>query len=117
MLPKNINSPLERLESDFLDSYDINIFLKRDDLISPFLSGNKWRKLKYNLQYIKDKGIDKILTFGGAYSNHIYSTAYACKKYNIRSIGIIRGDELVRKPLNRTLQFAKKTFYEINVCQ
>lgn len=76
----------------------------RMDLIHPHISGNKWFKLKYNIQKAKDNGFQNILTFGGAYSNHIYATAAACAKENIGCIGVIRGEEHL--PLNPTLQYA-----------
>jgi 1-aminocyclopropane-1-carboxylate deaminase len=70
------------------------------------MSGNKWHKLKYNLQEAKEQGKDTLLTFGGAYSNHIYAVAAAGKIFNFNTIGIIRGEE--HNPLNPTLSFAKE---------
>jgi 1-aminocyclopropane-1-carboxylate deaminase len=67
------------------------------------MSGNKWHKLKYNLQEARKQGKDTLLTFGGAYSNHIYAVAAAGKIFNYKSIGIIRGEEHL--PLNPTLSF------------
>lgn len=91
----------------------MSLFVKREDLIHPYLSGNKWYKLKYNLQEAKRLKKDSLLTFGGAYSNHIYSTSAAGKIINLNTIGIIRGEE--HTPLNPTLSFAKangmKLFY------
>ena len=84
----------------FKECPDVEIALRREDLIHPLISGNKFRKLKYNIVAAKDSGYLKILTFGGAYSNHILATAYACYKNGIQSIGIIRGDELKGKNLN-----------------
>ena len=87
---------------------NIQLYLKREDLIHPFVSGNKFRKLKYNIEYAKQQKINTILTFGGAYSNHIAATAYACKENNFKSIGVIRGEELHDKVLsNPTLSFAR----------
>jgi len=77
------------------------------DLVHPEVSGNKFFKLKYNLEEAKINGYDTILTFGGAYSNHIYATAKAAKAFGLKSIGIIRGDKL--KVLNPTLQAAKES--------
>ena len=75
----------------------------------PFISGNKYRKLKYNLIKAQEKGINTLLTFGGAFSNHIAATAYAGKENNLHTIGVIRGEELVNKwQYNPTLKFAKK---------
>lgn len=67
-----------------------------------FISGNKWWKLKYNLEQAKKEGLDTLLTFGGAYSNHIYATAAAAKEEGFKSIGIIRGEKVD----NHTLRFA-----------
>ncbi|WP_231717825.1 1-aminocyclopropane-1-carboxylate deaminase/D-cysteine desulfhydrase [Nonlabens sp. YIK11] len=72
----------------------ITIDIKREDLLHPTVSGNKLRKLKYNLQDAIDHGFDQIITYGGAYSNHIAATAAACHILGIKSIGVIRGEEL-----------------------
>ena len=73
-----------------------------------YISGNKLRKLKYNLIEAKNSGSDKVLSFGGAYSNHISAMAYAGKEYGFKTIGIIRGEELFDKiDENPTLKFAK----------
>jgi 1-aminocyclopropane-1-carboxylate deaminase len=68
--------------------------MKRDDLIDLEVSGNKWRKLKYNVEYVQQHKLKGILTFGGAYSNHLLATAAACNKYQMKAIGIVRGEEL-----------------------
>lgn len=68
--------------------------VKREDQIDTEISGNKWRKLKYNLVEARSQGYEHILTFGGAYSNHIAATAAACQRFGFQSIGLIRGDEL-----------------------
>lgn len=87
----------------------INLVIKRDDLIHPFVSGNKFRKLKYNLLQAKAENQSALLTFGGAYSNHIAAVAYAGKENGFQTIGIIRGDELADKiESNPTLNFAQK---------
>ena len=87
-----------------LDEKEVRLFIKRIDKIHPFVSGNKWFKLKYNLLEAKKQGLNTLLTFGGAYSNHIPATAFAAKEKEISSIGIIRGEEHL--PLNPTLRFA-----------
>lgn len=87
----------------------VELFLLREDLIHPEISGNKFRKLKYNLLEFSKGNYDAILTFGGAYSNHIAATAAAGKEFNIPTIGIIRGEELSEKIAeNPTLSFAQK---------
>jgi 1-aminocyclopropane-1-carboxylate deaminase len=88
---------------------DISLTIKREDLLHPFISGNKWRKLKYNLAEAKGHAFKTLLTFGGAFSNHVAATAAAGKEYGFRSIGIIRGEELSDKIAeNPTLQFASE---------
>lgn len=84
----------------------VEIYLQREDLIHPFVNGNKYYKLKYNLEKAKEENYDTLLTFGGAYSNHIYAVSAAAKLFGFKSIGIIRGEEY--DPLNPTLQFAVK---------
>jgi len=85
---------LQKIESSFLKSNGINLYVKREDLIHPTISGNKWRKLKYNFIEAEKRGHKAILTFGGAFSNHIAATASAANQYGFSSIGVIRGDEL-----------------------
>lgn len=84
------------------------VYIKREDLIHPIVSGNKYRKLKYNIFQAKAKNKTKLLTFGGAFSNHIAAVAFAAQENGFESIGIIRGDELSGKiEQNPTLQFAQ----------
>jgi len=100
------NTPLEEVNDPFLKEKRISLLIKREDLNHPQMSGNKWHKLKYNIQEAKEQGKDTLLTFGGAYSNHIYAAAAAGKIFNLNTIGIIRGEE--HNPLNPTLSFAKE---------
>lgn len=93
------------LDHPLLESKGVELAIKRLDLIHPTVSGNKFFKLKYNLEAAKKSGSKKILTFGGAYSNHIYSTAAAAFQEGLESIGIIRGERI--EPLNPTLSFAE----------
>ena len=84
------------------------VSLKPDYLIHPTVSGNKYRKLKYNLQKVQSENYRGILTFGGAFSNHIAATAAAGQSLNIPTVGIIRGEELASKiELNSTLKYAQ----------
>lgn len=88
---------------------DISLTIKREDLIHPFVSGNKFRKLKYNLLQAKAENKDTLLTFGGAFSNHIAAVAFAGKEQGFKTIGIIRGNELFDKiEENPTLKFAQE---------
>jgi 1-aminocyclopropane-1-carboxylate deaminase len=88
------NSKLEELQFEDLKNRNIKLLVKRDDLIDPYVSGNKWRKLKFNIEIAQLKKSEAILTFGGAFSNHLLATAAACRKAGIRSIGVVRGEEL-----------------------
>ena len=96
--------PLQQVKLDFLEEKNIQLYVLREDLINPTISGNKWRKLFYNLQEAKHQGKNQLLTFGGAFSNHIAATAAAGKQFGFKTIGIIRGEEHL--PLNPTLQLA-----------
>lgn len=90
--------PNEKIEFDFPDG--IELYIKREDLLHKEISGNKFRKLKYNFKEAKRLGFSKIVTFGGAYSNHIAATAAAGRIYGMQTVGIIRGDELVSNFMN-----------------
>jgi 1-aminocyclopropane-1-carboxylate deaminase len=81
------------------------LHIKREDLADAHMGGNKWRKLKYNLIQASEQHDNTLLTFGGAWSNHIYATAAAGKHFGFKTIGIIRGGPYHR--LNPTLQFAR----------
>lgn len=86
----------QEVHLSILKEKQLTLFVKREDLIHPFISGNKYRKLKYNILAAKEEGQHALLTFGGAFSNHIAATAYAGKKYGLRTIGVIRGEELTQ---------------------
>ncbi|MDO3693779.1 pyridoxal-phosphate dependent enzyme [Wenyingzhuangia sp. chi5] len=99
MISKNIQINLPLLQEK-----EVELYVKREDLLHPFISGNKFRKLKYNLQEAKKQNKECLLTFGGAYSNHILATAAAGKEYGFKTVGVIRGEELgieVEKTLNQ----------------
>ncbi|UXX80772.1 pyridoxal-phosphate dependent enzyme [Reichenbachiella carrageenanivorans] len=98
-------TPIQALALPILEKKGVEVFVKREDQIDVEISGNKWRKLKYNLIEAKTHGYGHILTFGGAYSNHIAATAAACKRFGFQAIGLIRGDEL-NSQSNSTLQKA-----------
>jgi 1-aminocyclopropane-1-carboxylate deaminase len=85
---------------------DFIVHVKRDDLIHHEISGNKWRKLKYNLIKAQDAGCDTLITFGGAFSNQIAATAKAAQLSGFKSIGIIRGEHINKE--NTTLNFASE---------
>ena len=80
-----------------LENTNVSLYLKREDLLHPYVSGNKFRKLKYNLLQAKSENKKTLLTFGGAFSNHILAVAAAGKEHGFKTIGIIRGEELKGK--------------------
>ncbi len=98
-------TPLVKIPFEEAENRGVTILVKREDLNHPAVSGNKWWKLKYNLEEAQRLGQRTLLTFGGAFSNHIYATAAASKELGFKSIGIIRGEKVL--PLNPTLSFAK----------
>ncbi|MGR3220772.1 MAG: 1-aminocyclopropane-1-carboxylate deaminase/D-cysteine desulfhydrase [Candidatus Anammoxibacter sp.] len=98
------DTPLEKINDPLLEQNQVTLYIKRDELNHKEISGNKWRKLKYNIVELKRQNIDTVLTFGGAYSNHISATAAAGKLFGFKTIGVIRGEEYPE--LNPTLQFA-----------
>lgn len=93
-------SPLQPVEDGRFARHGVRLLLKRDDLIHPDLPGNKWRKLSLNLRAAAGR---TVLTFGGAYSNHLRATAAAGRLLGFPTIGVVRGDELVGRPLNPSL--------------
>ncbi len=97
-------TPVQEIHSNFLIEAGVRLLIKREDLNHPEIQGNKWWKLKYNLEEATRLRKVTLLTLGGAYSNHIYATAAAARELGMKSIGIIRGEEVL--PLNNTLRFA-----------
>ena len=102
----------QEISIPLLKEKEVRLFVKRIDKVHPFVSGNKWFKLKYNLLEAEKQGLKTLLTFGGAFSNHIAATAFAAKEKGFKSIGIIRGEEHI--PLNPTLGFAKENGMELH---
>jgi len=96
-------SIIQEVQLKELKTRNIELFIKRDDLIHSEISGNKWRKLKYTILHAEQQKFEGVLTFGGAFSNHLVATAAACQLAGLRSIGIVRGDELT-KDSNDTLK-------------
>ena len=88
----SLPSPLSRISHPLFKQHCLEVIIKRDDLIHPIISGNKWRKLAGNLAQAKQLGKTGILSFGGAYSNHIHALAYACYTNNFKALGVIRGE-------------------------
>lgn len=112
-------SPMLLFRHPVLEAQDLTCFIKRDDLLyletfpgDQAFMGNKWRKLKYNLQAAKTRNCTTLLTFGGAFSNHTAATASAGKLFGFKTIGIIRGERVL--PLNPTLEFATRCGMELH---
>ena len=98
-------SPLQTIDHPLFDLHKLTVMIKRDDLIHPIISGNKWRKLKYNIDQAKVQGKKGLISFGGAYSNHIHALAFACYQQRLPCIGIIRGESHYAN--NFTLRWAQ----------
>lgn len=102
-LRPRLPSPVQELTDAPFARRGVRLLLKRDDLIHPDLPGNKWRKLEPNLRAAAAAGDRALLTFGGAYSNHLRATAAAGRLLGFTTIGVVRGDELAGQPLNPSL--------------
>jgi len=103
--PDFSRTPLTDIADDVLLAHDIRLQVLRLDLADPALGGNKWFKLQHNLALAKTQGADTLLSFGGAYSNHLYALAEAGFRYGFRTIGVIRGE--LSEPLNPTLRYVQ----------
>jgi 1-aminocyclopropane-1-carboxylate deaminase len=108
----DVNTPIQRIQTDLTLEYGVHIAIKRDDLIHPFVSGNKWRKLKYNVVDARKKGRNHIITAGGAYSNHLLATAFAGATLGLQTTGIVRGEEL-QKNSNHILKLCDQMGMEL----
>ncbi|MFJ6514820.1 1-aminocyclopropane-1-carboxylate deaminase/D-cysteine desulfhydrase [Streptomyces sp. NPDC091406] len=100
LLRPRLPSPLQEVHDERFARHGVRLLLKRDDLIHPDLPGNKWRKLALNLEAAAGR---TVLTFGGAYSNHLRATAAAGRLLGFPTVGVVRGDELAHRPLNPSL--------------
>ncbi len=96
----HLPSPIEQLEEPLYEKMGVQVFVKREDLIHPLISGNKWRKLKYSLQKAAEEGKQHMVTFGGAYSNHVLATAVAAQELGLQASAIIRGEDQHNEVLN-----------------
>jgi 1-aminocyclopropane-1-carboxylate deaminase len=97
-------SPVVEVDDERFAAAGVRVLLKRDDLIHSEVPGNKWRKLKYNIATAGELGFGTLLTFGGAYSNHIRATAAVGSYCGFSTIGVVRGEEHL--PLNSSLRYA-----------
>lgn len=118
MFDEIIYSPIEKLHFAEFENAQLEVFIKRDDLIHPFISGNKWRKLKFTLREAKSQHKNHLVTFGGAYSNHLLACACAGAKWGFKTTGWVRGDETNNYMLNlarwfgMNLRFCDRTAYK-----
>lgn len=103
-------SPIQIIKNQHIRDKDIQLYIKRDDLIHPKVSGNKYRKLKYNISKTRAEGKNQVITFGGAFSNHIHAFAAACYYEGLTAIGIIRGELDENNP---TLKYCKNIGMEL----
>ncbi|EHQ29854.1 1-aminocyclopropane-1-carboxylate deaminase/D-cysteine desulfhydrase [Mucilaginibacter paludis] len=94
MIDLEIYSPVQKINHPVFTERDLHVFIKRDDLIHPLISGNKWRKLKYVLKKAFEQNKNHLVTFGGAYSNHLLATAAAAALFGFKATGIVRGEEV-----------------------
>jgi 1-aminocyclopropane-1-carboxylate deaminase len=102
-LGPRLPSPLQEVREPAFERRGLRLLLKRDDLVHPELPGNKWRKLAPNLRAAVAGGRRGLVTFGGAYSNHLRATAAAGRLLGLGTTGIVRGEELAHRPLNDSL--------------
>lgn len=115
MIWNDYKAEIQEIDLSTFTNQDLKLSILREDLIHPEISGNKFRKLKYNLLEAKKLGFNQLLTFGGAFSNHIAATAAAGKLHGFKTIGLIRGEELKDKiDTNATLRFAKNCGMELH---
>lgn len=112
MIDLPINSPLEEILNPLFKLKEVQLFIKRDDLIHPFISGNKWRKLKYILQEAEGLQKKHLVTFGGAHSNHLLATACAAAKFGFCSTGIVRGERLESPTIFLSQLFGMQLIFE-----
>ncbi|NOT13118.1 MAG: 1-aminocyclopropane-1-carboxylate deaminase/D-cysteine desulfhydrase [Methylococcaceae bacterium] len=113
------SSTLTRINDGLLDQYDVELWIKRDDLLHPVISGNKWRKLKYVLDDVLSSGLSTIVSMGGAYSNHLHALAYAGHALQLNTFGFIRGEQpevlnptlLEMRDWGMTLKFVSRVDY------
>lgn len=104
------NVSIDEVNGRIFTEKGVNLFIKREDKIHEKISGNKWRKLKYNISHAKNNGYEKLISLGGPYSNHIVALAAASKIYNFKSIGLIRGEH---DPSNPSLIYAEACGMEL----
>ncbi|TMP45601.1 1-aminocyclopropane-1-carboxylate deaminase [Pseudoalteromonas citrea] len=106
-------SPMQRIDSPSINKQKLTVCVKRDDLLHPTISGNKWRKLKYNLKDMHDNNKNAFVTFSGAFSNHLYASSMAAKLHNIEGHVILRGPHIDEQ--NPTIKMARACKMNLHV--
>ena len=114
-------SILTKIDDPLLTQYQIELWMKRDDLLHPVISGNKWRKLKFILDHALSLDADTIISMGGAYSNHLHALAYIGKVLGLKTIGFVRGEQpetltptlLDMKAWGMELKFVSRSEYRV----
>lgn len=110
----HLTSPIQHLSDEVTEKYGVSLTIKREDLLHPEIMGNKLRKLKYNIIQARYDNASQLLSFGGAYSNHILALSAAGRIFNMPTTGIIRGDELQKSRLNPVLEKAQKNGMQLS---
>jgi len=111
MIIKNPYAPIEAINFNEINKRDVQLFVKREDLSHPYISGNKWRKLKYNIIEAEKLNKSVLVTFGGPYSNHLLATAAAAAKYNFKSVGFVKGETVSNPLLNLCKVFGMEIYF------
>ncbi|WP_257667116.1 1-aminocyclopropane-1-carboxylate deaminase/D-cysteine desulfhydrase [Parapedobacter tibetensis] len=111
MFPSNFYSPVENLDFPLFQQKGLTVHVKRDDMIHPFISGNKWRKLKYVLQAARDGNKNHLITFGGAWSNHLLATACAGAKFGFKTTAFVRGETVSNANLSLSKVFGMELIF------
>lgn len=111
MIELKFHSPVEVINYHKFNGKGCQVHIKRDDLIHPFISGNKWRKLKYILLQAKRENKTRLVTFGGNWSNHLLATAAAAAKFGFESIGYVRGEKINNVNLDLCKLFGMRLFF------
>lgn len=111
MFSFDFHSPIESLNLPIFNDRGLTLHIKRDDQIHPFISGNKWRKLKYALQSAVSKGNNHLVTFGGPWSNHLLATACAGAKFGFKTTGFVRGESVSNPNLSLCKLFGMELLF------
>jgi 1-aminocyclopropane-1-carboxylate deaminase len=111
MIELSFHSPVEEIFNPLFSQKDLRVFVKRDEMIHPFISGNKWRKLKYSLLEAERQHKKHLVTFGGAYSNHLLATACAGAKFGFKTTGFVRGEDVKNEVLGLCQLFGMQLIF------